>query len=101
MTTTYTASRDSDNSRTDEDKAMAHELIYHGGDLDLAREAMANYMRQEAEYLRRHADTETDDRADAIELSIVEVVKLDPEHNQRAIVKSAGLVWSLYRRDAA
>lgn len=119
MTSTYTVSRDAETTGsgrrlTDEDRAMAHEMIYHGTDLDEAKSKMANYMRDEVAYLRREAanfkialgnqsdaHVRTDNRADAIELAVVEVAQLDPAHNERATVKAAGLVFSIFRRDAA
>lgn len=51
MTVTYWATRDSVTARTDEDRAMAHAQIYKGDDLDNAKSALVDYMRNEADGL--------------------------------------------------
>lgn len=113
MTSTYTVTRDADNSRgghSDEDRAMAHELIYHGTDLEVAKQELIEYMTNEVAWLRRSStqfaialgrpSNTTDDRADILELAITEVAQLDPEPNKRSTIKTAGLVWTIARRES-
>lgn len=105
--TTFYALRDADNTgirRTDEDRAMAHAVIYDGESLDGARVALAKYMRDESRWLIDSSASAksvgvdvsvSEDRAKKIWEATLDVLDMDPEPGKRVTIHVAGLIYTL------
>jgi hypothetical protein len=101
MTTQYFATRDSDNAQTDEDRAMAHAVIYRGDYLPDAQDALYHYMMDEAKYLLKpngYRSPKGDQRAYDIQEAAKKALNLTPPDIGRwshATIEVAGLVFQI------
>lgn len=101
-TTTYFATRDTDDERaTDETRAMAHVSIYSGDSLEEAREALIAYMQKEVAWLTGQYVSPTSLRRAAEILEVIDKVKgLKPMTGKKwsaESIEAAGLIWQIGR----
>lgn len=104
MTTTFHASRDSANARTDEDSAMAHASIASGESFAEVRDALVGYMTNEVDWLTtsRYRSAQGLRRAADILEAANDRVRYAKEEDligNRFSVEAAGLTWQITRNE--